>query len=198
MPNETSAPSSASRQTASGALATAPAGDESAGGYGSSYLSHSVDETTFYLMSQFNALGIQASYVFYQGCGNVSVAKTSEKQLAKVLLPALELPSGQPSAKLGLRTLQLTYNDVYGAPIDVTYGGITGPTTGFDRYVVDSLDIQSSLRRNNAYKSNSDYVVFLASDADQPTSTLAQIYNNPSLDTTGISKTVALTFLVFN
>ena len=168
------------------------------GGYSSSDVSHSVEETTYALMSQFNTLGIQATYVFYQGCGNITVSKTSEQQIAKLVLPAKTLATGQSTAKVALKTLELTYTDVNGAPISVTYGATAGPATGVDKYVTDSVDIQSSFRRNIAYKTNSDYVVFLASNADEPTSNLAQIYDNSSLDTTNIAKTVAVTFLVFN
>jgi hypothetical protein len=162
-------------------------------------ITHSVQETVECLMNEFYIYGIVANYVYANGCGNVYVSKTSEQQLLKVTLPAKSLPSGQPTAKVSVTSLEVTYNDLYGAPMTSSYNiSRSSPTTALDRTVVDYLDLELAMRRVEAYKTNSEYILVDGKDIDEPTKRLSKVFNNPALDTTFKEKTVSVSFVVFN
>lgn len=162
-------------------------------------ISSSVEETILFLMQNFYINGIKANYEFSSGNGIITIDNANEEKLYRISLPASILPSGKPVAKVTITNLELTYLDDFHSKMTLSYNLYKNTSFfGNDKIVLDYIIEELAKRRMNAYKTKSNYALFLGRDIDYQTNRLSKIHDNKSLDTTNKEKTISATLMIYN
>ena len=169
------------------------------------FLLRSVQDTTSQINSDCGRAGIKVNHRFQDGRGIIQMTGATERALEKVKLYSKTLESGVRTASVSLAWVSVDFIARDGTPITIA-GGVAAPdSTNWDpvasgsneMIVTSTMNIATQMRRKDAYSSNSEYQLLVGSDADSATRSLADLYENPIMDTTGIQKTFSAMIWVY-
>ena len=169
------------------------------------FITRSVQDATSHIVSQCRVLGIKVDHSFSDGRGMIRITGANEKALDALTLPAKLLESGVNTAFVTLACVSVDFISKSGSPITLA-AGVATPGSNWEPFqsvsnetiIVTTMNIESQKRRRDAYSTNSEYQLLVGSDADAATRSLADLYGNDNMDTTGIAKTFSPTFWVSN
>ena len=169
------------------------------------FLTRSVQDTTSHIVSECRVLGIKVDHKFHDGRGMITITGANEKALDAITLPAKLLESGVNTAFVMLACVSVDFISKSGSPITLA-AGVATPGSNWEPFqsvsnetiIVTTMNIESQKRRRDAYSTNSEYKVIRGSDADAATRSLADLYGNDNMDTTGIAKTFSMEFWAYN
>jgi hypothetical protein len=168
------------------------------------FLTRSVQDSTSHIVTQARRAGIKVEHTFSDGRGMIQMTGATEEALDQITLPAKLLESGVRTAHVSFGCVKVDFNSSNGTPISIV-GGILVAGANLDPLasvsneiiIPTTMNIASQKRRRDAYRTNSEYKVIQGSDADTATRSLADLYENRTMDSTGIPKTFSAVLWVY-